>query len=88
MASMTTADDSVAALSLATSPAPTLLKTDCLERVRSTPEQRAAILAEFDQSEVSAAQSAKLAGINYSTFAQWVQKHRCLTMLKFLWPRA
>ncbi|NJO56474.1 MAG: hypothetical protein HC834_09265 [Rhodospirillales bacterium] len=57
-------------------PATTLLKTDCLGRVRSTPERRAAILAEFDQSGVSAAQFAKLAGINYSTFAQWVQRHR------------
>lgn len=76
MASMTMADGSVAALSPVTSRAPALLKTDCLGRVRSTPERRAGILAEFDQSGVSAAQFAKLAGINYSTFAQWVQKHR------------
>lgn len=76
MASMTTVDGSATALAPASSRAPTLLKTDCLGRVRSTPERRAAILAEFDQSGVSAAQFAKLAGINYSTFAQWVQKHR------------
>lgn len=73
---MTTADDWASALSLATSSAPSLLKTDCLGRVRSTRERRAAVLAEFERSGVSAAQFAKLAGINYSTFAQWVQKHR------------
>lgn len=53
-----------------------MLKTDVLGRVRATPERRAAILAEFGRSGVSAAQFARLAGINYSTFAQWVQKHR------------
>lgn len=57
-------------------PDPTLLKTDVLGRVRATPERRAAILAEFGRSGVSAAQFARLAGINYSTFAQWVQRHR------------
>jgi transposase-like protein len=55
---------------------PVTLKTDTHGRVRSTPERRAAILAEFEHSGVSAAQFAKLAGINYSTFAQWVQRHR------------
>jgi transposase-like protein len=74
MASTTTADASTAAPSPA--PAPTLLKTDVPGRVRVTPERRAAILAEFDRSGVSAAQFARLAGINYSTFAQWVQRHR------------
>lgn len=73
---MTTAAASAPAPTAPAVPAPTLLKTDVLGRVRATPERRAAILAEFDRSGVSAAQFARLAGINYSTFAQWVQRHR------------
>jgi transposase-like protein len=76
MASTTTAAGAASALAPVASPAPALLKTDARGRVRATPERRAAILAEFERSGVSAAQFARLAGINYSTFAQWVQKHR------------
>lgn len=53
-----------------------LLKSDTLGRLRVSRERRQALLAEFDQSGISAAQFAKLAGIKYSTFAQWVQRYR------------
>jgi transposase-like protein len=76
MASTTTAAGAASALAPVASPAPALLKADACGRVRSTPERRAAILAEFERSGVSAAQFARLAGIKYSTFAQWVQRHR------------
>jgi transposase-like protein len=75
MASLTTTDPD-ATLPVSRTSAPALLKTDARGRVRATPERRAAILAEFDRSGVSAAQFARLAGIKYSTFAQWVQRHR------------
>ena len=75
MASLTTTDPA-ATLPVSRTSAPALLKTDARGRVRATPERRAAILAEFEQSGVSAAQFARLAGLNYSTFAQWVQRHR------------
>jgi transposase-like protein len=75
MASLTTTDPA-ATLPVSRTSAPALLKTDAHGRVRATPERRAAILAEFERSGVSAAQFARLAGLKYSTFAQWVQKHR------------
>lgn len=53
-----------------------LLKVDTRGRVRTSPERRQAILHEFDQSGVSAAQFAKLAGIRYSTFAGWTNRRR------------
>jgi transposase-like protein len=53
-----------------------LLKMDTQGRVRTSKERRQAILAEFDQSGVSGAQFAKLAGIRYSTFAGWRQRRR------------
>ena len=76
MAPTTTAAAPAPAPAAPTVPVPTFLKADVPGRVCSTPERRAAILAEFDRSGVSAAQFARLAGINYSTFAQWVQRHR------------
>jgi len=75
MASLTTTDPA-APFPVSRTSAPALLKADARGRVRATPERRAAILAEFDRSGVSAAQFARLAGIKYSTFAQWVQRHR------------
>lgn len=64
----------------ATLPVPTaqgvLLKTDVRGRVRTSAERRQAIVDEFDHSGLSAAQFAKLVGVKYSTFAQWVQKRR------------
>ena len=53
-----------------------LLKMDTQGRVRTSRERRQAILDEFDQSGVSAAQFAELAGIRYSTFAGWVNRRR------------
>ncbi len=75
MASLTTTDPA-ATLPVSRTSVPSLLKADARGRVRATPERRAAILAEFDRSGVSAAQFARLAGLKYSTFAQWVQRHR------------
>ena len=61
-----------------------LLKVDTRGRVRTSLERRQAILEEFDQSGVSAAQFAKLAGIRYSTFAAWVnRRHSRLKILLF-----
>lgn len=51
-----------------------MLKVDRLGRVRTTAERRQALLEEFDRSGVSAAQFAKVTGVNYQTFATWVQK--------------
>jgi len=70
-----TADDSAAAASVASVAQP-LLKTDVLGRGQIPRERREALLEEFERSGISAAQFARLAGIKYSTFAQWVQKHR------------
>jgi len=49
---------------------------DTKGRVRTTREQRRLILAEFERSGFSAADFARRAGLKYSTFAAWVQRHR------------
>jgi transposase-like protein len=49
---------------------------DTRGRIRASKEQRRLILAEFERSGGSAAQFAKVAGLKYSTFAAWVQRHR------------
>lgn len=49
---------------------------DTKGRVRTSPEQRRVILAEFDRSGLSAARFAQRTGLKYSTFATWVQRHR------------
>jgi hypothetical protein len=53
-----------------------VLKVDKRGRVRSTPEQRAEVLAEFDRSGLSGTKFAALAGVNYQTFAAWLGKRR------------
>ena len=53
-----------------------ILRVDCLGRVTTTRERRAALLAEFDQSGMSGPKFAKRAGIKYTTFANWLQKRR------------
>lgn len=53
-----------------------LLKQDSCGRVRRSPEQRAALLKEFDASGMSGAAFARHYGINYQTFASWVQTRR------------
>lgn len=74
MASTTTSDSTTSPAGLTAQGR--LLKTDTLGRVRTSRERRQAILDEFDQSGVSAAQFAKLAGLRYSTFAAWVQRRK------------
>jgi transposase-like protein len=70
-----TAAGSAAALSI--SPGKNvLLKTDVRGRLRTSQERRQTILEEFDRSGLSGAQFARLVGIKYSTFAQWVQNRR------------
>jgi transposase-like protein len=53
-----------------------ILKRDARGRVRTTAEQRAAILGEFERSGLSGPQFARVAGINYQTFATWRQQQQ------------
>ena len=53
-----------------------ILRQDQRGRVRVPAERREALLDEFERSGASAARFARLAGINYQTFAGWVQKRR------------
>ncbi len=56
-----------------------VLKRDVLGRVKTTAQQRAAMLDEFERSGLSGAQFAQVAGVNYQTFASWVQRRRRAT---------
>ena len=53
-----------------------LLKTDVLGRVRTSGQRREALLDEFERSGVPATKFAALVGVNYQTFASWVQRRR------------
>jgi hypothetical protein len=53
-----------------------VLKTDALGRVRTPVERRQSLLEEFGRSGLSGAKFAALAGVKYSTFANWVQLRR------------
>jgi len=53
-----------------------ILKTDSLGRVRTSPERREAILDDFEQSGMSGVAYARRQGINYQTFATWIQKRK------------
>ena len=53
-----------------------VLKTDVLGRVRTPMERRVALLEEFARSGVSGKKFAALVGVNYQTFASWVQQRR------------
>jgi hypothetical protein len=53
-----------------------ILKRDARGRVRTTAAQRAALLAEFARSGLSGPGFARVAGINYQTFACWRQEQR------------
>ena len=60
-----------------------ILKKDARGRVRSTPQQRQAVLEEFERSGLSGPQFARVAGIAYQTFSTWRaqhQKSRALTL--------
>lgn len=71
------ATDLVEGTSLASSPTEGVLVTsDSKGRLRVSKEQRKAVLARFEQSGMSAPKFAALAGVKYSTFAGWVQRHR------------
>ena len=53
-----------------------ILKTDVLGRVRTPKARQEALLAEFARSGVSGKKFAALVGVNYQTFASWVQQWR------------
>jgi hypothetical protein len=53
-----------------------LLKTDVLGRVKTPKNRRQELLDEFERSGISGAQYARIVGINYQTFATWVQGRR------------
>jgi transposase-like protein len=55
-----------------------IIKTDVRDRMRVSTERRQRLLAEYDQSGLSAKKFAELAGIKYQTFANWLQKRRRL----------
>jgi hypothetical protein len=54
----------------------TILKRDALGRVTLPREQREALIAEFERSGLRGTQFARMAGINYGTFASWMQDRR------------
>jgi hypothetical protein len=53
-----------------------ILKTDVLGRVRTPADRRQELLDEFERSGISGAEFARIVGINYQTFASWVQARR------------
>ena len=53
-----------------------VLKPDVRERVSTPPEQRAAVLAEFERSGLPGTQFAKLVGMKYPTLIAWVERAR------------
>jgi hypothetical protein len=53
-----------------------ILKRDALGRVTMSEQQREAMLDAFERSGLKAAQFARAAGVNYQTFASWVQRRR------------
>ena len=54
----------------------TVLKTDALGRITLSKEHREALLDAFDESGLKGLEFARLHGINYQTFANWIQKRR------------
>lgn len=54
----------------------TPLKRDVLGRVTLPAAQREALLDEFERSGLMGRPFAKLLGVNYPTFASWIQKRR------------
>jgi hypothetical protein len=53
-----------------------ILKTDSRGRVRTPPERREALLAEFERSGLSATKFSAMVGVRYETFATWVQQRK------------
>ncbi len=54
----------------------TILKRDVLGRITVTQEQREALLNEFERRGLKGLPFARMAGVNYPTFASWIQKRR------------
>ena len=61
-------------MTLTIEPGDAILKMDTRGRVRTPPERREALLAQFDQSGMSGQKFAAWAGIKYPTFANWLQQ--------------
>lgn len=59
-----------------TTPTEEVLKTDVLGRVKTPRVRQEALLDEFERSGVSGKKFAALVGVNYQTFATWVQRRR------------
>ena len=55
---------------------PIPLKRDVLGRVTTPKAQREVLLDEFERSGMKGKPFAKLVGVNYQTFAVWIQKRR------------
>jgi hypothetical protein len=53
-----------------------VLKQDTRGRVRVSQQRREALLDEFEKSGASGMKFARLAGLKYSTFANWVKERR------------
>lgn len=53
-----------------------MLKQDRRGRVRVSRERRESLLDEFSRSGLSAAEFARMVGIKYPTFANWLQERR------------
>jgi hypothetical protein len=54
----------------------TILKRDVLGRFTVSRAQREALLDEFERSGLKGKPFARLVGLNYQTFAYWIQKRR------------
>jgi len=57
-------------------PASEILKRDQRGRIWIKPKRREALLDEFERSGLSGAQFARLTGVNYSSFQNWVTRRR------------
>ena len=55
-----------------------LVKSDVLGRMRTTKEQREALLDAFEEGGLSGPDFARVHGVNYQTFASWRQNRRRL----------
>ena len=55
-----------------------ILKQDGRGRVRVSRERREAVLDEFERSGMNATRFARLAGVNYQTFAGWVRRRKLI----------
>lgn len=59
-----------------------VLKRDVRGRVCTPPEQRAAVVAEFERSGLPGTQFSKLVGMKYPTLMAWVERKRRLQSSK------